>query len=135
MAVIAIIGGRSVPDGNLSFSPFSISASNNIGILDSFCILFIITSELDPSPAQRWIQPIPSLLIKLMKAKGNHDDCIEQSVRLLNERLYATDLQLDAAGRIRIDDWEMQDDIQAAVEEIWPKITTETLRELSDYER
>ena len=37
-------------------------------------------------------------------------------------------------GLVRIDDWEMQDDIQAAVEEIWPKITTETLRELSDYD-
>jgi enoyl-[acyl-carrier protein] reductase/trans-2-enoyl-CoA reductase (NAD+) len=55
-------------------------------------------------------------------------------VRLLNERLYGGDLQLDATGRIRIDDWEMAPEIQAAVEEIWPKITSESLTELSDFE-
>ena len=75
-----------------------------------------------------------SILFKIMKAKGNHEDCIEQSVRLLNERLYGGDLQLDEAGRIRIDDWEMEPEIQAAVEKIWPEITSETLRELSDFD-
>jgi enoyl-[acyl-carrier protein] reductase/trans-2-enoyl-CoA reductase (NAD+) len=75
-----------------------------------------------------------SILFKIMKAKGTHEDCIEQAVRLLNERLYGGDLQLDATGRIRIDDWEMAPEIQAAVEEIWPKITSESLTELSDFE-
>jgi enoyl-[acyl-carrier protein] reductase/trans-2-enoyl-CoA reductase (NAD+) len=75
-----------------------------------------------------------SILFKIMKAKGTHEDCIEQAVRLLNKRLYGGDLQLDATGRIRIDDWEMAPEIQAAVEEIWPKITSESLTELSDFE-
>jgi enoyl-[acyl-carrier protein] reductase/trans-2-enoyl-CoA reductase (NAD+) len=74
-----------------------------------------------------------SILFKIMKARGNHEDCIEQMVRLLNERLYGNALLLDEAGRIRIDDWEMEPDIQSAVAEIWPKISSETLHTLSDY--
>jgi len=54
-------------------------------------------------------------------------------VRLFNERLYGDDLQLDSAGRIRVDDWEMQPDVQQAVADIWPSITSETLCAQSDY--
>jgi enoyl-[acyl-carrier protein] reductase/trans-2-enoyl-CoA reductase (NAD+) len=74
-----------------------------------------------------------SILFKVMKAKGNHEGCIEQMVRLLNERLYGDDLQLDTEGRVRVDDWEMEADVQAAVAEIWPKISTDTLHALSDF--
>lgn len=74
-----------------------------------------------------------SILFKIMKAKGTHEGCIEQIVRLFKDRLYDGALNLDEAGRIRIDDWEMERDIQAEVATIWPKVTTENLRELSDF--
>ena len=74
-----------------------------------------------------------SILFKVMKAKGSDEDCIEQMVRLLNERLYGGDLQLDELGRIRIDDWEMEADVQQAVADVWPDISTETLSSLSDF--
>jgi enoyl-[acyl-carrier protein] reductase/trans-2-enoyl-CoA reductase (NAD+) len=54
-------------------------------------------------------------------------------VRLFNERLYGDDLQLDKAGRIRVDDWEMAPDVQQAVADIWPSISSETLFAQSDY--
>jgi enoyl-[acyl-carrier protein] reductase/trans-2-enoyl-CoA reductase (NAD+) len=73
-----------------------------------------------------------SLLYKVMKEEGIHEGCIEQIERLFNERLYAEDLQLDAQGRIRVDDWEMRDDIQAKVLELWKQATTETLPEIGD---
>ncbi|WP_299110884.1 enoyl-ACP reductase FabV [uncultured Winogradskyella sp.] len=75
-----------------------------------------------------------SLLYKVMKEEGIHEGCIEQIERLFNERLYAEDLQLDEAGRIRVDDWEMRDDIQAKVLELWKEATTETLPEIGDLE-
>ncbi|MDP0490068.1 MAG: trans-2-enoyl-CoA reductase family protein [Verrucomicrobiota bacterium JB023] len=75
-----------------------------------------------------------SILFKVMKAKGKHEDCIEQAVRLFNDRLYGEDLPLDEEGRIRIDDWEMEADVQGEVAEIWPTVTSENLRELSDFE-
>ncbi len=74
-----------------------------------------------------------SLLYKTMKAKGLHEGCIEQMQRLFADRLYnGTAVPLDAEGRIRIDDWEMRDDIQAAVKELWSKADTETLKEIGD---
>ena len=76
-----------------------------------------------------------SLLYQVMKQKGNHEGCIEQITRLFNDHL-ATETgpaQLDEAGRIRIDDWEMEADVQAAVAELWEKVTTENLTEISDF--
>jgi enoyl-[acyl-carrier protein] reductase/trans-2-enoyl-CoA reductase (NAD+) len=53
--------------------------------------------------------------------------------RLFAERLYqGADLQLDDSGRIRIDDLEMQNDVQTQGAEIWPQVTTENLAELTD---
>jgi enoyl-[acyl-carrier protein] reductase/trans-2-enoyl-CoA reductase (NAD+) len=101
------------------------------------CEAYVSVNKAVVTQASSAIPVVPlyiSILFKIMKAKGTHEDCIEQAVRLLNERLYGGDLQLDATGRIRIDDWEMAPEIQAAVEEIWPKITSESLTELSDFE-
>jgi len=74
-----------------------------------------------------------SILFKKMKEEGIHEDCIEQIYRLFSERL-SSDPQLDSEGRIRIDDWEMRDDIQQSVAEAWKKINTDNLSEISDFE-
>ncbi|QNM86024.1 trans-2-enoyl-CoA reductase family protein [Polaribacter pectinis] len=73
-----------------------------------------------------------SLLYKIMKAKGIHEGCIEQIQRLYSERLFGGDLDLDDKGRIRIDDWEMREDVQEEIAELWKKATTENLSELGD---
>lgn len=77
-----------------------------------------------------------SLLFKAMKEKGTHEGTIEQMQRLFAERLYTEDgnVPLDEKGRIRIDDWEMAEDIQAEVAKNWDKVTTENLSEISDIE-
>ena len=75
-----------------------------------------------------------SLLYKVMKEEGIHEGCIEQIERLFSERLYENDIPLDDKGRIRIDDWEMRDDIQAKVLELWKEATTETLPNIGDLE-
>jgi len=74
-----------------------------------------------------------SLLYKTMKEKGTHEGCIEQIQRLYQDRLYTgKDIPTDEKGRIRIDDWEMSEDIQSKVSELWEKATTETLPEIGD---
>jgi enoyl-[acyl-carrier protein] reductase/trans-2-enoyl-CoA reductase (NAD+) len=35
---------------------------------------------------------------------------------------------------IRLDDWEMRDDVQRAVTELWPKVTSENLEDLTDFD-
>jgi enoyl-[acyl-carrier protein] reductase/trans-2-enoyl-CoA reductase (NAD+) len=74
-----------------------------------------------------------SLLYKVMKEKGLHEGCIEQIQRLFADRLApGANLQPDEKGRIRIDDWEMRPEIQAAVAALWPETTTENLTSISD---
>lgn len=74
-----------------------------------------------------------SLLYKIMKAEGIHEGCIEQIQRLYSERLYTGhEVPTDDKGRIRIDDWEMRNDIQEKIAKLWGESTTETLVELGD---
>jgi enoyl-[acyl-carrier protein] reductase / trans-2-enoyl-CoA reductase (NAD+) len=76
-----------------------------------------------------------SLLYKIMKAEGIHEGCIEQMQRLYSERLYNdSEIPLDEKGRIRIDDWEMRDDVQEKIAKFWEESTTENLIELGDLE-
>lgn len=73
-----------------------------------------------------------SLLYKIMKAKGIHEGCIEQIQRLYSERLFGGDLALDNNGRIRIDDLEMREDVQAEVAKLWETASTENLSDIGD---
>ena len=76
-----------------------------------------------------------SLLYKTMKAKGLHEGCIEQIQRLFQDRLFSgKDVPVDEKGRIRIDDWEMRDDVQNEVASLWNEVTTENLSQLGDLE-
>lgn len=100
------------------------------------CAAYVSVNKAVVTQASSAIPVVPlyiSILFKIMKAKGNHEDCIEQAVRLLNDRLYGADLQLDEFGRIRVDDWEMGAEVQKAVEEIWPVVNSANLTELSDF--
>jgi enoyl-[acyl-carrier protein] reductase/trans-2-enoyl-CoA reductase (NAD+) len=74
-----------------------------------------------------------SALYKVMKERGIHEGCIEQMYRLFSSRLYGEgEAAVDSRGRIRVDDREMLDDVQAEVAEIWEKLSTENINELTD---
>ncbi|PJJ07471.1 enoyl-[acyl-carrier protein] reductase/trans-2-enoyl-CoA reductase (NAD+) [Flavobacterium sp. 1] len=76
-----------------------------------------------------------SLLYKIMKEKGIHEGCIEQIQRLYQQRLYTGEPMItDEKGRIRVDDWEMREDVQSQVAALWNQATTENLAEIGDLE-
>ncbi|MBF4471285.1 enoyl-ACP reductase FabV [Flavobacterium sp. HJJ] len=76
-----------------------------------------------------------SLLYKIMKEKGIHEGCIEQIQRLYQQRLYTGEPMItDEKGRIRIDDWEMREDVQSQVAALWEQATTDNLAEIGDLE-
>ncbi|GGO05355.1 enoyl-ACP reductase FabV [Saccharibacillus kuerlensis] len=76
-----------------------------------------------------------SVLYKIMKEKGLHEGCIEQTYRLFAERLYGEgEVPVDEKGRIRIDDWEMRSDVQEEVADIWEQISSDNISQLSDLE-
>ncbi|MCP4467974.1 MAG: trans-2-enoyl-CoA reductase family protein [Halieaceae bacterium] len=74
-----------------------------------------------------------ALLFKVMKERGVHEGCIEQIDGLFRESLYGSHPHLDEEGRLRADGKELDPEVQAAVDALWSQISTETLRELSDY--
>lgn len=74
-----------------------------------------------------------SILFKVMKEKATHEGCIEQIDRLFRQHLYAVNpFARDEEGYIRLDDLEMQPDVQRRVEEIWPQVTSENVKLLTD---
>ncbi|NOW97507.1 enoyl-ACP reductase FabV [Mucilaginibacter sp. SG564] len=74
-----------------------------------------------------------SLLYKIMKAEGTQEGCIEQIQRLFEQRLYTGGaIPTDAEGRIRVDDWEMNPEVQAQIAKLWLEATTETLPQIGD---
>jgi enoyl-[acyl-carrier protein] reductase/trans-2-enoyl-CoA reductase (NAD+) len=82
-----------------------------------------------------------SCLFKVMKEKGLHEGCIEQIVRLYRDRLYSPEAAADKAkvpvdgeGRIRIDDWEMREDVQEAVLARMERANDENLLSVADVE-
>ncbi len=69
-----------------------------------------------------------SILYKVMKENNVHEGCIEQMTRLLNEKLYGKDgVVTDSKGRIRMDDLEMQPEIQEQVNNLWAEINSDNL--------
>ncbi|AZQ09933.1 enoyl-ACP reductase FabV [Shewanella khirikhana] len=77
-----------------------------------------------------------AMVFKKMRAEGLHEGCMEQILRMFSERLYKADgsaPEVDEDNRLRLDDWELRDDIQQHCRDLWPQITTENLPELTDY--
>ncbi len=61
-----------------------------------------------------------SILYQVMKEKGTHEECTAQIFRLYKDRLYSADsVAVDEEGRIRIDDYEMDADVQKEVMNRW----------------
>jgi len=74
-----------------------------------------------------------SILFKVMKEDGTHEGCIEQIQRLFKECLYSSNPRVDDAGRLRVDELELDPAVQTRVEAIWPQVTEENLFELTDF--
>jgi enoyl-[acyl-carrier protein] reductase/trans-2-enoyl-CoA reductase (NAD+) len=74
-----------------------------------------------------------SLLIKVMTEKRLEERPIGQMRRLFSDFGTNADLETDETGRLRLDDREMRTDVQAEIARLWPQVTTENLRSLTDF--
>ena len=77
-----------------------------------------------------------ALVYKVMKDKNLHEGTIEQLNRLFRSQLYRDDGQpteLDEVGRLRMDDWELRDDVQEACTKLWGEVNDDNLFEITDY--
>lgn len=75
-----------------------------------------------------------SLLPMVMKKKDLEEGPLEQMRRLFTDFLCTGRApKLDEGRRLRLDDREMRPDVQADVAALWSRITTENLRDVSDF--
>jgi len=78
-----------------------------------------------------------AMVFRIMREKGLHEGCMQQIHRLFSSQLFAGDHDTpstDDHNRLRLDDWELQDDVQTACRELWPQVTTENLFDVTDYQ-
>ncbi len=79
-----------------------------------------------------------AVLFKIMKEMKIHEGCIEQMERLFCERLYKNadgsmgEVPVDSEHRIRIDDWELRDDVQAKAQEAMAAVNDDNVRQWCD---
>jgi len=74
-----------------------------------------------------------ALLFKVMKEQGTHEGCIEQVDLLFRESLYGDTPHLDDDGRWRADYKELEPEVQNAVADLWSKVETDNIGELTDF--
>ena len=103
--------------------------SANIAVLKS-----VVTQASSAIP----VMPLYlAIVFKIMREQGLHEGCMEQIQRMFATLLYRNDgtpPATDDNNRLRADDWELRDEVQAPVMKIWPNITTENLFQETDYQ-
>ncbi len=96
----------------------------------------VVTLKAIVSQASAAIPVVPlyaSLLFRVMKDAGNHEDIITHIQRLFADELQSkTPYTEDDQRRIRMDVQELSDAVQGEVKRRWPLVTTENLDELGD---
>jgi enoyl-[acyl-carrier protein] reductase/trans-2-enoyl-CoA reductase (NAD+) len=76
-----------------------------------------------------------SLLYRIMKEKGIHEEPIQQMLRLFQDHIGPQQTPtVDDERRIRLDNYELASEIQAEVKRRWELVNTDNLKELSDYD-
>lgn len=76
-----------------------------------------------------------TILFKVMERKGIEENAIAHTHRLYADMIYGNHPEMDEKGRIRPDSWEMRDDVQRGVMDIYKDVTTENFKELTDFAR
>ncbi|MCH2042274.1 MAG: trans-2-enoyl-CoA reductase family protein [Saccharospirillaceae bacterium] len=106
-----------------------IGGSSNVAVLKS-----VVTQASSAIP----VMPLYiAMSFKKMRELDIHEGCIEQINRMFRERLFRTDgiaPEVDDNNRLRLDDWELREDVQSHCKALWPTLTDDNLRELTDYQ-
>jgi len=105
----------------------SINGSANVAVLKS-----VVTQASAAIP----VMPLYIAMgFKVMKEQNIHEGCIEQIDRMFRTQiLKSAGADLDDNNRIRMDDWELREEVQTKIKKLWPQVTNENLFELTDYQ-
>ncbi|UGA57073.1 enoyl-ACP reductase FabV [Vibrio sp. VB16] len=73
-------------------------------------------------------------LYKVMKAKGTHETCIHQMHRLFNDKLYADTVPVDGQRLLRLDEHELDPNVQQQVKAIMNTMNADNFKQVGDYQ-
>ncbi|MCW4152820.1 trans-2-enoyl-CoA reductase family protein [Halomonas sp. 18H] len=105
-----------------------------LGEQDGGANVAVLKSVVTQASAAIPVMPLYiAMVYKVMKEQGLHEGTIDQLNRLFAERLYGGEAATDEAGRLRLDDWELRDDVQQACKALWAEVTTDNLFDITDY--
>ena len=112
------------------------SIRNNLSELNGSANMAVLKSVVTQASAAIPVMPLYiAMSFKVMKSIDTHEGCIEQINRMFRTQLYKDGgAELDDSDRIRMDDWELRDEVQNKVKQVWPDVTSENLFELTDYQ-
>ncbi len=81
------------------------------------------------------LSPYLLALYRVMKEKGTHERCIEQMQRLFTTKLYDQDkVPVDGERLIRIDDLELDPQVQQEVHALLEQMNANNFKEIGDYQ-
>ena len=112
------------------------SIRNSLSELNGSANMAVLKSVVTQASAAIPVMPLYiAMSFKVMKSIDTHEGCIEQINRMFRTQLYKDGgAELDDHDRIRMDDWELRDEVQSKVKQVWPDVTSENLFELTDYQ-
>ncbi len=111
------------------------SIRNSLTDINGAANIAVLKSVVTQASAAIPVMPLYIAIgFKVMKELGIHEGCIEQINRMFRTQLYKEgNVELDESSRIRMDDWELRDDVQDKVRELWPQVTSENIFKMTDY--
>ncbi|NAW64257.1 enoyl-ACP reductase FabV [Photobacterium halotolerans] len=112
--------------------------SNKLAAIKGTANVAVLKSVVTQASAAIPVMPLYiAMVFKKMREEGVHEGCMEQIFRMFSQRLYKADgsaTELDSDNRLRLDDWELRDDIQEHCTKLWPQVTNDNLFEVTDYQ-
>lgn len=72
-----------------------------------------------------------AVLYRIMEKKQIHENAIEQIERMYQEKLFVDTPVLDETGQIRMDDWELREDVQSEIKAFWNKLYAHEIPDFS----
>ncbi|CAH0529587.1 enoyl-ACP reductase FabV [Vibrio hippocampi] len=81
------------------------------------------------------LSPYLLALYRVMKNRGNHEECIEQMQRLFSDKLYGQSVvPVDNERLLRMDDWELESSVQNEVMDLLAQMDANNFKRLGDFE-
>ena len=113
----------------------AVAIRNRLAPLHGRANVAVLKSVVTQASAAIPVMPLYiAICFKVMKQNNTHEGCVEQIDRMFRTQLCVTgEVTLDEQQRIRMDDWELRDEIQNSVKQLWPMVTTDNLYALTDY--